>query len=242
MKRSLIILFFAAIIIILLIEDDNSQYEDYSFYPNQDIINIFNKGWKDKIFEVGNFNYENSFLSMSKTQNMPRYHSVLKGYDDGNYILETSDFGNEKINVITNSEFEFYSDSGKAWFFYDGRKSNEQYSFFAAIIDNKRIRKPFKINIYDGDDYVFGYIKCDYSHPFYNEEKIYYLPLTENSYGYSVDIDYKINGYKLDNVGFFVVFEETMNNNVVEIETSKSKFEYNIDLSESMNLEIKKHE
>ena len=159
MKKLLLVICIATVILLLLNEYDNSQHVNYSFYPNQDIINVYNEGWKDEIFEVGNFDFENTFLYMSKIHHPPRYHSILKGYDDGNYILETNDFDNDRTNVIANSEFEFYSDSGIAWFFYDGKKSNKQYSFFAAIVDNKKVKKPFRINIYDDNKYVFGFVR-----------------------------------------------------------------------------------
>lgn len=238
MKKVFLILCIVVVIVFMLKQYDNSQYEDYGFYPMQDIVNIYNEGFGYDVFEIGNFDYDNSFLNMSKTYTLMK-HSTLKGYDDGNYILEISDFDNEKGDIVTNSEFKFYNDTGKAWFFGDGQSLNDQYSFFASIIDNSKMKTPINIKIYDNNNYVFGYIMCVYKNTLYKEVKIYYLPLTKQSFGYSVDFNSKIEGYRLEHFGMFIVFKETAKDVGLKIETNKSQFQYDIELSDVMDLDNK---
>lgn len=256
MRKVFLILCIVVVIFFILYQYDNSQYEDYSLFPSQGIIDIYNEGFGDDVFEVGNFDYDNSFLNMSKTYSSPRMHSLLKDYDDGNYGLAISDFDNEKGDIVTNSEFKFYNDTGKAWFFADGKVLDEKYSFFASIVaDNNKIKTPIKfktpikIKIYDDNNYVFGYVRCVYENAIhevkvdentsYKDQKIYYIPLTKQSFGYSVDFESKIKGhykeYTLEYFGIFIVFKETANSVGLEIETNRSQIQYDVDLSEVLS-------
>ncbi|MGN9164915.1 hypothetical protein ACTNDY_06460 [Tissierellaceae bacterium HCP3S3_D8] len=246
MRKAFLILCIVVVSFFILRQCYDSQYKDYSLYPTQDIININNKGFGDDVFEVGDFDYDNPFLNMSKTYYPPLMYSLLKDYDNGNYRLVISDFGNEKGDIVTNSEFKFHNDTGKAWFFVDDKSLGEKYSFFASIVvDNNKIKIPIKrkipikIKIYDDNNHVFGYIRCVYRNTLYKEEKIYYIPLSKQSFGYSVDFDSKVKGYTLEYFGIFIVFKETVNDISLEIETNKSQFQYDVELSETMVLDNK---
>ncbi len=260
MRKAFLILCILVVISFILYQYDNSQYEDYSLFPSQGIIDIYNEGFGDDVFKVGNFDQDNSFLNTSKTYSPPWMHSVLKDYDNGNYRLAINDFGNEKGDIVTNPEFKFYNDTGKAWFFTDGKVLDEKYSFFASIVaDNNKIKTPIKlkktikIKIYDDNNYVFGYVRCVYENSLYEvkvdentsykDKKVFYIPLTKQSFGYSVDFDSKIKenykGYTLEYFGIFMVFKETANNVGLEIETNKGQIQFDVDLSETMKLDNK---
>ena len=80
---------------------------------------------------------------------------------------------------------------------------------------------------------------CEYRKSINKEIKIYYLPLLKGSDGYSVYFTPKIDDYLLYNFNMFVVFKEDTNNISLEIETDKNHFQYDVDLTETMDLEIK---
>ena len=67
--------------------------------------------------------------------------------------------------------------------------------------------------------------------------KYYYFPLIEESFGYSVNFDSKIDGYRLKHFETYIVFKEATSSAELTIETSKSEFNYEIDFSQAMELE-----
>ena len=234
MKKAIIVLLILVVIFILLNGCNNSQDEDYGVFPIQDIINIYNKDiWPEN--EVGDFDFNNDFLNRSQTQSLFE-NSVLKGYENGNYTLRISDFNDEKENAFINSEFAFYGDTGKVWFFAEGQNLDDQYYFLASIVKNEKIRSPINIKIYD-DNYIFGYIRGVYTKSLPQETKYYYFPLIEESFGYSVNFDSKIDGYRLKHFETYIVFKEATSSAELTIETSKSEFNYEIDFSQAMELE-----
>jgi hypothetical protein len=92
------------------------------------------------------------------------------------------------------------------------------------------------IKIYD-DNYIFGYIRGVYTKSLPQETKYYYFPIIKESFGYSCDFEYKIDGYKLEHFETYIVFKEVTSSVELTIETSKSVFNYEIDFSEAMELE-----